>query len=66
MQVKPSRSYRCRFHPKDPNGFPVPNDTGVLPFIQVKATNAEHAQVAAHAVTGCPITSVERVEGAQA
>ena len=47
-------------------GGPVPADTGVLPFIQVKAPNAEAAQRAAHHVTGCAIDSVERLEGGAA
>ena len=66
MQVTPTRSYRCTYHPKGPGGYPVQSDTGVLPFVQVKATNAEHAQRAAHAVTGCAIASVERLEGGAA
>lgn len=56
------RSYRCSYHPQTRDGFPVPADTGVLPFVQVKAANAEDAQRKAHAVTGCPVASVERME----
>ncbi|HWH75063.1 MAG TPA: hypothetical protein VNV16_12450 [Methylibium sp.] len=56
------RSYRCHYTPKDRNGYPVPSDTGVLPFVQVRAANAEEAQRAAYALTGCPIASVERIE----
>lgn len=56
------RSYRCHYTPKDRNGFPVPSDTGVLPFVQVQAANAEAAQRAAFARTNCPIASVERIE----
>lgn len=66
MQVTPTRSYRCNYHPKGPSGYPVPADTGVLPFVQLKAPNAEAAQRAAHHVTGCAIDSVERVEGGAA
>lgn len=63
--ITPLRSYRCNYHPKAPGGYPVPADTGVLPFVQLKAPNAEAAQRAAHAVTGCAIDSVERLEGGQ-
>lgn len=63
MQVIPARSYRCSYHPKDAAGYPVAAETGVLPFVQLKAHSAEHAARAAHAVTGSPIASVERVEG---
>lgn len=60
------RSYRCSYNPLDRDGFPVPADTGVLPFVQVQADDAEQAQRAAHALTGCPISEVQRLEGAVA
>lgn len=66
MQVTPARSYRCSYYPKDRNGYPVAAESGVQPFVQVKATNAEKAALAAFAVTGCPISNVERVEGGAA
>ena len=56
------RSYRCHFHPKDRNGYPAACDTGVLPFVQVKARDAEHAQRVAHDLTGCSISNVERLD----
>jgi hypothetical protein len=62
VQVAPARSYRCTYTPLDRDGFPVPCDTGVLPFVQVKAGDAEEAQRAAHALTGCPVTEVQRIE----
>lgn len=62
MQVTPTRSYRCTYHPQDGYGFPAPADTGVLPFVQLKARDAEDAQRKAHAVTGCPVSQVERLE----
>ena len=62
MQVAATRSYRCTYTPVDRDGFPVPCDTGVLPFVQVRAATAEDAQRAAHAVVGCPITEVQRLE----
>lgn len=61
MQTTP-RSYRCTYTPLDRDGFPVPSDTGVLPFVQVQATTAEEAQRAAFALKGCPITDVQRLE----
>jgi hypothetical protein len=60
------RSYRCSYHPKDPNGWPVASESGVLPTVQVQADSAEAAQRAAWHVTGCAITSVERLEGGAA
>lgn len=66
MQVSPSRSYRCFFAPRDGFGHPIASDGGVLPFVQVKAANGEHAQRAAHHVTGSPVVSVERVEPVEA
>lgn len=60
------RSYRCHYTPTDRDGWPVPTETGVLPYVQLQAVNAEAAQRAAHAVTGCPINEVQRLEGAAA
>jgi hypothetical protein len=57
-----ARSYRCHYTPKDRHGWPVPCETGVLPFIQVQAPDAEAAQRAAWSLTGCAINSVERLE----
>lgn len=66
MQVTPARSYRCSYHPKDLNGHPVAAESGVQPFVQVKAHSAEHAARAAQAVTGCVVSDVVRVEGGAA
>lgn len=63
--IHPTRSYRCHYHPRDGGGFPTLADTGVLPFVQLKATDAEDAQRKAHHVTGCPVVSAERLEGGQ-
>jgi hypothetical protein len=57
-----TRSYRCSYVPKDRNGWPVPCESGVLPFIQVQADNAEAAQRHAWALTGCSVAQVERLE----
>lgn len=64
MQVHATRSYRCHYTPLDRDGFPVPSDSGLLPFVQVKACNAEHALRAAFATIRCPISHVERLEDA--
>lgn len=58
------RSYRCYYTPVDRFGSPVATDTGVLPYTQIKAEDAESAQRAAHRKTGCPVSSVERLEHA--
>ena len=62
MQLDPLRSYRCAYHPVDGFGTPVSADTGVLPFVQIKAADAEDAQRKAHHVTGCPIDNVAHIE----
>lgn len=62
--TKPIRSYRCTYHPKDLNGHPTMADSGVLPFVQLRAANAEDAQRKAFHLTGSPIAAVERIEGA--
>lgn len=56
------RSYRCTFTPLDRDGIPVTHECGVLPFVQVKARDAEAAQRSAHALTGCPISEVQRLD----
>ena len=62
MSIQPARSYRCSYHPQDRQGYLAAAETGVLPFVQVKASTAEDAQRKAHAVTGCAISHVERIE----
>ena len=64
QQFTEARSYRATYHPKDQHGHPVASDAGVLPFIQLKAANAEDAHRLANATTGCVIANVERVEEA--
>lgn len=61
-KVAPQRSYRCYYHPKDSNGWPVAADAGILPSVRVRAATAEAAQIAAHHVTGCPIAQAERLD----
>ena len=39
MQVTALRSYRCYHYPKNPYGQPVASETGVLPFVQVRASS---------------------------
>lgn len=57
MQILSTRSYRAYYWPAE-----LPAETGVLPFVQLRAATAEKAQVAAHHVTGRPIDRVERLE----
>jgi hypothetical protein len=58
------RSYRCFYTPRAQGGYPVATDNGILPFVQLRAENAERAQRAAHHVTGCPVADVQRIEHA--
>lgn len=58
----PNRRYRCAYTPTDRDRIPVPADTGVLPTVQVQARDAEQAQRLAHALVGCPIALVERLD----
>jgi len=60
--ITTKRKYRAYFTPLDQYRAPVSSESGVLPFVQLQAANAETAQRAAHAVTGCPIDRVERIE----
>lgn len=66
MSITPLRSYRCYHYPKTPHGQPVASETGVLPFVQVRAASATHAMQAAAALTGCVIDRAERLEGGAA
>lgn len=67
MQVTALRSYRCYHYPKTPNGQPpAVSETGVLPYVQVRAASATHAMQAAAALTGCVIDRAERLEGGAA
>lgn len=58
------RSYRCFYTPRDKRGYPLAPDIGILPFVQLRAGNAELAQRAAHHITGCPVADVQRIEQA--
>lgn len=58
MQSNSTRSYRCYYHPRADQ----PAETGVLPFVQVKAASADHAMRSAHAVLGLTIDRAERIE----
>jgi hypothetical protein len=59
-----TRSYRCTYTPLDRDGWPVASESGLLPHVRVQAATAEHARMAAHALTGCPVCDVERLEAA--
>jgi hypothetical protein len=56
------RSYRCTYHPTDSAGFASISDTGVLPFVQLRASDAEEAQRLAHHITGCAVSEVQRLD----
>lgn len=60
--MQPTRTYQCTFQPLDRDGFPVPCDTGVMPYVVLTAPDAEAAQRQAHAQTKSPIVGVERIE----
>ena len=62
MNITPTRSYRCAYHPVDAFGNAQVSESGVLPTVQLRAPSAEHARRVAHVVTGCAIESVERIE----
>jgi len=59
MQIAPrstARRYRCYLS----HGHPA--DTGVLPFVQLRAVSAAIAARLAHAVTGACVVEVVRLE----
>lgn len=58
--ITPLRSYRCTYAPISSFGTPQLCDTGTLPFVQLKAANAQDALHKAHRVTGCPVVDAER------
>lgn len=62
MHITATRTYRAYYTPLDQFRVPVATETGVLPFVQLQAANAEVAQRSAHAMTGCPIDRVERMD----
>lgn len=61
-----TRSYRCTFSPIDRFGVPIGTESGVLPWLQLRAEDAEQAARLAHASVGAPIVHVERIEPTQA
>lgn len=61
-----ARSYRCTFTPVDRFGAPMVTESGVLPWLQLQAADAEQAARLAHASVGAPIVQVERIEPTQA
>lgn len=62
--ITPLRSYRCHYHPTDRAGIPLQNDSGTLPFVQVKAASTDSARTLAAATVKGPIVNVERIEAA--
>lgn len=55
--------YRCYYTPQTAEGWVVPSESGVLPFIDVDATDAEHAMRQAHHAKSAPISEVVRLDG---
>jgi hypothetical protein len=62
--MQTNRTYRCTYQPLDRDGFPVPCESGTLPYVVLMADSAEAAQRAAHAQCKAPIVDVERIEPA--
>jgi hypothetical protein len=58
QEISPLRSYRCYYHPRPD----APAESGVLPWLQLKAANAADAFTKAHHTTGKTIDRVERIE----
>jgi hypothetical protein len=58
MHITTHKRYRCYYHPR-PDHLA---ETGVLPFVQLRAGGADVAAQLAFAVTGKPIDRVERLE----
>lgn len=58
--ITPLRSYRCTYMPVSSYGIPQISESGALPYVQLKAANAEEALHKAHHVTGCPVVDAER------
>lgn len=58
MHITPLRSYRCYYYPRHDE----PAHVGVLPFVQLKASDADSAQRLAQHVTARPVAIVERRE----
>jgi hypothetical protein len=59
-------SYRAYYTPLDRDGYPVACESGILPFVDLKATDAEDAARKAFETKRCPIDSVVRIERATA
>lgn len=57
-----TRSYRCTYFPKDKQGVPQPCDSGALPSIQVRASNANAAELLAGATVNGLVAHVERID----
>lgn len=58
------KRYRCFYSPLDREGFPVYNESGHLPFVDLVAHSNEEAHRKAFEAKRCPITAVERLEQA--
>lgn len=64
MQITPARSYRATLVPAGTAADEVETLAilGKLPTIQVKSGDAEAAGVAAHAVSGMAVHSIDRMD----
>jgi hypothetical protein len=58
-----TQRYRCTFHPQTTDGYAVQSESGVLPYRDVEAVDAEAAARLAHQRTGCAIVETMRLEG---
>jgi hypothetical protein len=56
------RTYRCTFQPLDRDGYPVPCETGVMPYLVLMARDAEAAQRLAFDRCKAPIVGVDRID----
>ena len=65
MRNPTQQLYRCSFHPLTIDGLPVSCESGIEPYVDVEAPNAEEASRRAYALKACPITEVTRLEGKQ-
>ena len=64
FNIRPLHSYKVHLVPASVNLSDVEDlaDADLLPTIQVKAANAEHAEAQAHLATGKSVLRADRVE----
>lgn len=54
--------YRCSYTPLTIDGFVIASESGVLPYVDVTAVDAEAAARAAYLAKNAPITEVMRLD----